>query len=154
VVSVSVARRGVARFEAEAKAIRTVTKQYNVAYLAIDTTGIGQGVHQLVRQFYVKDRYCDPSLRLSSEEWPDDQLGVTVVNTEADVVTGFEPGGSEPSVGNFHPREMRLSVWRHRPRIRGVAQDAAAMLVLRLTSFTGFAWLCFKIGVSHDQLPV
>ncbi|MFM0181774.1 terminase ATPase subunit family protein [Paraburkholderia aspalathi] len=39
-------------FEAQAEAIRTITKQYNVAYMAIDTTGIGQGVYQLVRQFY------------------------------------------------------------------------------------------------------
>jgi hypothetical protein len=149
VVSVSVARRVVA---AQAEAIRTVTKQYNVAYMTIDTTGIGQGVYQLVRQFYVKGRYCGPSLHLSSEEWPDGQSGVTVIDTKADALTRFEPGGSEPSVGNFHPREIRLSVWRHRPRIRGVSQDAAAMLVLRLTRFTGLSWLCFKIGVSHDQL--
>lgn len=39
-------------FEAQAEAIRTITKHYNVAYMAIDTTGIGQGVYQLVRQFY------------------------------------------------------------------------------------------------------
>jgi len=39
-------------FEAQAESIRQVTQQYNVAYMAIDTTGIGQGVYQLVRQFY------------------------------------------------------------------------------------------------------
>ena len=39
-------------FEAQAEAIRQVTQQYNVTYMAIDTTGIGQGVYQLVRQFY------------------------------------------------------------------------------------------------------
>ena len=39
-------------FEAQAEAIRTITQQYNVTYMAVDTTGIGQGVYQLVRQFY------------------------------------------------------------------------------------------------------
>jgi uncharacterized protein YjcR len=39
-------------FEAQAEAIRQITQQYNVTYMAIDTTGIGQGVYQLVRQFY------------------------------------------------------------------------------------------------------
>ena len=39
-------------FEAQAESIRQITQQYNVTYMAIDTTGIGQGVYQLVRQFY------------------------------------------------------------------------------------------------------
>ncbi|PQV50672.1 uncharacterized protein YjcR [Paraburkholderia sp. BL21I4N1] len=39
-------------FEAQADAIKRVTQEYNVEYMAIDTTGIGQGVYQLVRQFY------------------------------------------------------------------------------------------------------
>jgi uncharacterized protein YjcR len=39
-------------FEAQAQAIKTITQQYNVTYMAIDTTGIGQGVYQLVKQFY------------------------------------------------------------------------------------------------------
>ncbi|MDR6492916.1 hypothetical protein J2797_002811 [Paraburkholderia terricola] len=39
-------------FEAQAEAIHAVTKQFNVEYMSIDTTGIGPGVYQLVRQFY------------------------------------------------------------------------------------------------------
>jgi hypothetical protein len=39
-------------FEAQAESVRQITQRYNVAYMAIDTTGIGQGVYQLVRQFY------------------------------------------------------------------------------------------------------
>ncbi len=39
-------------FEAQADAIRRITQDFNVEYMAIDTTGIGQGVYQLVRQFY------------------------------------------------------------------------------------------------------
>ncbi|CAN0621067.1 conserved protein of unknown function [Burkholderia multivorans] len=39
-------------FEAQAEGIRQLTQRYNVTYMAIDTTGIGQGVYQLVRQFY------------------------------------------------------------------------------------------------------
>lgn len=39
-------------FEAQAEYIRQVTQRYNVTYMAIDTTGIGQGVYQIVKQFY------------------------------------------------------------------------------------------------------
>jgi hypothetical protein len=39
-------------FEAQAECIRQITQRYNVAYIGIDTTGIGQGVYQLVKQFY------------------------------------------------------------------------------------------------------
>ncbi|RZI79813.1 MAG: terminase [Rubrivivax sp.] len=39
-------------FEAQAEAIRQVTLRYNVTYIGIDTTGLGQGVYQLVSKFF------------------------------------------------------------------------------------------------------
>lgn len=39
-------------FDAQAKAIRAMCDRYNVTYIGIDSTGIGEGVLQLVRQFY------------------------------------------------------------------------------------------------------
>jgi len=39
-------------FEAQAAAIKKITERYNVTYIGIDVTGIGHGVHQLVRQFF------------------------------------------------------------------------------------------------------
>lgn len=39
-------------FEAQAEAIRKITERYNVTYIGIDMTGIGQGVYQLVKQFF------------------------------------------------------------------------------------------------------
>ncbi|MBB6324285.1 terminase ATPase subunit family protein [Paraburkholderia tropica] len=39
-------------FESQAAKIKEITQRYVVAYIAIDTTGIGQGVFQLVKQFY------------------------------------------------------------------------------------------------------
>lgn len=39
-------------FEAQAKAIKDITQRYNVAAMTLDTTGIGQGVFQLVQKFY------------------------------------------------------------------------------------------------------
>jgi hypothetical protein len=39
-------------FEAQAEAIRKITECYNVTYIGIDVTGIGQGVFQLVKQFF------------------------------------------------------------------------------------------------------
>ena len=39
-------------FEAQAKAIKEVTQRYNVVAMTVDTTGIGQGVYQLVQKFF------------------------------------------------------------------------------------------------------
>lgn len=39
-------------FQGQADKIKEMTERYHVAYIGIDTTGIGQGVYQLVRQFY------------------------------------------------------------------------------------------------------
>ena len=39
-------------FEAQAKAIKTITETYNVHAITVDTTGIGQGVYQLVQKFF------------------------------------------------------------------------------------------------------
>jgi uncharacterized protein YjcR len=39
-------------FQAQADEIRAALARYNVAYIGVDTTGVGQGVFQLVRQFY------------------------------------------------------------------------------------------------------
>ncbi|MRR51671.1 MAG: terminase ATPase subunit family protein [Rhodocyclaceae bacterium] len=39
-------------FDAQAEAIRKITQRYDVAFIGIDTTGIGQGVFQLVKAFY------------------------------------------------------------------------------------------------------
>lgn len=39
-------------FEAQAKAIKAITEQYNVVAMTVDTTGIGQGVYQLVQKFF------------------------------------------------------------------------------------------------------
>jgi uncharacterized protein YjcR len=41
-----------AEFEQQAAAIEAVTRRYNVASITIDTSGLGQGVYQLVRQFF------------------------------------------------------------------------------------------------------
>ncbi|MDR3432072.1 MAG: terminase ATPase subunit family protein [Rouxiella aceris] len=39
-------------FAAQAKSIEDLTKKYSTDYIGIDSTGIGQGVFQLVRQFF------------------------------------------------------------------------------------------------------
>lgn len=39
-------------FEAQAQSIKDLCAQYNVTYMAIDTTGIGAGVYELVKKFY------------------------------------------------------------------------------------------------------
>lgn len=49
-------------FEGQAESIRKVTQRYNVAYIGIDTTGIGQGVYQLVTKFFPAARGINYSL--------------------------------------------------------------------------------------------
>lgn len=39
-------------FEAQAEAIKKITERYNVTFIGIDTTGLGQGVFQLVSKFF------------------------------------------------------------------------------------------------------
>lgn len=39
-------------FEAQAEAIRKITQRFNVTFIGIDTTGLGQGVYQLVSKFF------------------------------------------------------------------------------------------------------
>jgi hypothetical protein len=39
-------------FEEQAAAIEQITQRYNIGYIAIDTTGMGQGVYQLVCKFF------------------------------------------------------------------------------------------------------
>lgn len=53
-------------FAAQAEAIRQMTLRYNVGYIGIDSTGIGEGVLQLVRQFYpaVTEIQYNPSIKI------------------------------------------------------------------------------------------
>jgi uncharacterized protein YjcR len=39
-------------FQAQADAIKKITERFNVTHIGIDTTGLGQGVYQLVKVFY------------------------------------------------------------------------------------------------------
>lgn len=39
-------------FRAQADAIREITKRYNVTYIGIDSTGVGDGVYKTVKQFF------------------------------------------------------------------------------------------------------
>lgn len=39
-------------FRAQAKAIEELTKKYNVTYIGIDSTGVGDGVYKSVKQFF------------------------------------------------------------------------------------------------------
>lgn len=39
-------------FEGQAEFIRKVTERFNVTHIAIDTSGLGQGVYQLVKKFF------------------------------------------------------------------------------------------------------
>jgi Terminase RNaseH-like domain len=43
-------------FEAQADKIKSITENYNVVYMGIDGTGMGQGVFQLVSKFFPQAR--------------------------------------------------------------------------------------------------
>lgn len=52
-------------FQAQAKAIEELTQRYNVEYIGIDSTGIGHGVHQLVKAFFpaVREFVYNPAVK-------------------------------------------------------------------------------------------
>lgn len=53
-------------FQAQSEAIHKITERYNVTYIGIDVTGLGQGVYQLVKQFFpnVKSFSYNPELKM------------------------------------------------------------------------------------------
>jgi hypothetical protein len=53
-------------FEAQAEAIRQITLRYNVEHISIDTTGLGQGVYQLVTKFFPAAKELNYSLELKT----------------------------------------------------------------------------------------
>jgi uncharacterized protein YjcR len=53
-------------FAAQAEGIKQICSQYNVAYIGVDTTGIGQGVYQLVKQFYPAARAINYSVEMKA----------------------------------------------------------------------------------------
>ncbi|QTX19887.1 terminase large subunit domain-containing protein [Comamonas aquatica] len=55
-----------ADFDAQAEYIRSITQQYNVTFMGIDTTGMGQGVYQQVIKFYPQARAYHYDLALKS----------------------------------------------------------------------------------------
>jgi len=52
-------------FRAQADAIRALTKQYNVTYIGIDSTGVGLGVYENVKAFFpqVKEFVYNPNVK-------------------------------------------------------------------------------------------
>lgn len=53
-------------FQAQADAIKKITERFNVTFIGIDVTGIGHGVHQLVKQFFpnVRSFSYNPELKM------------------------------------------------------------------------------------------
>jgi len=52
-------------FRAQADAIKALTKQYNVTYIGIDSTGVGLGVYENVKAFFpqVKEFVYNPNVK-------------------------------------------------------------------------------------------
>lgn len=53
-------------FEAQAEAIRKITERFNVTYIGIDTTGLGQGVYQIVQKFFPQARAFNYSVEVKT----------------------------------------------------------------------------------------
>lgn len=53
-------------FEAQAAAIKKITERYNVTFIGIDSTGLGQGVYQLVKQFFPTVKAINYSLEVKT----------------------------------------------------------------------------------------
>ncbi len=55
-----------ADFEQQAEAIRAITQKFNVTYIGIDTSGLGQGVYQNVIKFFPQARAYQYSVEVKS----------------------------------------------------------------------------------------
>ena len=53
-------------FEAQADAIKKITERFNVQHIGIDTTGLGQGVYQLVKKFFPAARAYQYSVEVKT----------------------------------------------------------------------------------------
>ncbi|WP_295855132.1 terminase family protein [uncultured Xylophilus sp.] len=53
-------------FEAQAASIKKITDRYNVTFIGIDTTGLGQGVYQLVRKFFPQAKAINYSVEVKT----------------------------------------------------------------------------------------
>ncbi len=54
-------------FDTQAKKIKAITKAYNVQHLAIDVSGIGYGVYELVKRFYPHAKKLTYSVELKTQ---------------------------------------------------------------------------------------
>lgn len=114
-------------FQEQADRIQKVTKAYNVTYIGIDTTGIGQGVYQLVKQFFPGARSFNYS--------PD--VKVKLVLKAKDVISKgrmeFDAGWSDLAAAFMAIRETTTASGRQFTFEAGRSKE---------TSHADLAWAC------------
>ena len=54
-------------FDSQANSIKTICDRFNVAFMAIDATGVGAGVYQLVKKFYPSVRKIKYSVEVKTD---------------------------------------------------------------------------------------
>ncbi len=123
-------------FEAQARAIKAVCERYNVAGMTLDTTGIGQGVYQLVQQFYPAARGINYSV---------DTKTMLVLKAQQVIKTGrleFDAGNKDLAASFMAiKRELTASG-------RSVTYAAGRSTE---TGHSDLAWACMN-ALSHEPL--
>jgi len=115
-------------FQAQAEFIRKVTLRYRVTYIGIDTTGMGSGVAQLVRQFF-------PGLTTFSYS---PEVKVRLVMKAMDVIRNarlqFDAGWTDLAASLMAIRKTMTPSGRHMTFVAGRTDD---------TGHADLAWALF-----------
>lgn len=123
-------------FQEQADRIEKVTKAYNVTYIGIDTTGIGQGVFQIVKQFFPAARSFNYS--------PD--VKVRLVLKAKDVISKgrmeFDAGWSDLAASFMAIRKTTTASGRQFTFEAGRSKE---------TSHADLAWACMH-ALSNEPL--
>ncbi len=123
-------------FEAQAQAIKNICERYNVAGMTLDTTGIGQGVYQLVQQFYPAARGINYSV---------DSKTLLVLKAQQVIKAGrleFDAGNKDLAA-SFMAIKRELT-----PSGRSVTYAAGRS---QETGHSDLAWACMN-ALSHEPL--
>lgn len=123
-------------FEAQAQAIKNICERYNVAGMTLDTTGIGQGVYQLVQQFYPAARGINYSV---------DSKTMLVLKAQQVIKAGrleFDAGNRELAASFMAIKRELTASGRSVTYAAGRSQE---------TGHSDLAWACMN-ALSHEPL--
>lgn len=117
-------------FEAQAERIRLLTTTYNVEHIAIDATGLGQGVYQIVRQFFPRAVALNYSIEIKV------QMVLKAIHLIDRGRFQFDAGWTDLAAAFMAIKKTTTAAGRHATYHAGRSED---------TSHADLAWACMNV---------